>query len=80
MTHLEEKQGILKVNTVGRVRTTPKQREGLLEVARGLSGWLFTEIVGVVPVIFSAWFCPFKICAVKRLGRFLPTHCFDLTD
>lgn len=59
MTHLEGKQGILKVDARGRVQTPPERREALLDEFErsGLSGKRFAEIVGVVPVTFSAWVC-----------------------
>jgi transposase-like protein len=62
MTHLEEKQGILKVDARGRVRRTPEQKEALLDEFErsGLSGKRFAEIVGVVPVTFSAWVCQWR--------------------
>ena len=47
------------MDTRGRVRTTPEQREALLDEFErsGLSGRRFAEIAGVVPVTFSAWVC-----------------------
>ncbi|MEI6715944.1 MAG: IS66 family insertion sequence element accessory protein TnpB [Verrucomicrobiota bacterium] len=62
MTHLVEKQRILKVDSRGRVQTTPEQREALLDEYErsGLSGRRFAEMVGVVPVTFSAWVCQRK--------------------
>ena len=59
MTHLEAKQEILKVDASGRVRTPPERREALLDEFErsGLSGKRFAEMVGVVPVTFSAWVC-----------------------
>ena len=59
MTHLDEKQGILKMDSRGRVRPTPRQREALLDEFErsGLSGRRFAEILGVVPVTFIAWVC-----------------------
>jgi hypothetical protein len=59
MTHLEAKQEILKVDSMGRVQTPPERREALLDEFErsGLSGTRFAEMVGVVPVTFSAWVC-----------------------
>lgn len=77
MTHLEEKQRILKVDTKGRVQTTPEQREALLDEFErsGLSGRRFAEMVGVVPVTFSAWVCQrrrIRANARKSVGRIEP--------
>ena len=43
----------------GRVQTTPQQRDALLDdfERSGLGGRRFAEMVGVVPVTFSAWVC-----------------------
>ena len=43
----------------GRVQTPPERREALLDEFErsGLSGKRFAEMVGVVPVTFSAWVC-----------------------
>jgi len=59
MTHLEAKQRILKTDSRGRVQTPPERREALLDEFErsGLSGTRFAEMVGVVPVTFSAWVC-----------------------
>jgi len=59
MTHLEAKQRILKTDSKGRVQTPPERREALLDEFErsGLSGTRFAEMVGVVPVTFSAWVC-----------------------
>lgn len=59
MTHLEGPQSILKTDSRGRVQTPPQRREALLDEFErsGLSGRKFAELVGVVPVTFSAWVC-----------------------
>ena len=43
----------------GRVQTPPQRREALLDEFErsGLSGRRFAEMVGIVPVTFSAWVC-----------------------
>ena len=77
MTCLEEKQRILKVDSKGRVQTTPEQREALLDEFErsGLSGRRFAEMVGIVPVTFSAWVCQRRrilATAKKSAGRIEP--------
>ena len=59
MTHLEGQRRILKTDSRGRVQTPPQRREALLDEFErsGLSGRKFAELVGVVPVTFSAWVC-----------------------
>jgi hypothetical protein len=59
MTQLEAKQRILKTDSRGRIQTPPERREALLDEFErsGLSGRRFAEMVGVVPVTFSAWVC-----------------------
>ncbi len=59
MTRFETQQGIWKVDAKGRVQTPPERREALLDEFErsGLRGKRFAEIVGVVPVTFSAWVC-----------------------